>query len=220
MLFVLIGEAVVSALLGGAMLYIAQQVINDTENKNVGVSVKCTLRTIFMCMTGAQLLTAVMLGMVYGAAQRDVLRVLLVCSVLWPCAWSDLCAFLIPNRVLLLGTALNAVLLGALWRAEPLQGKYLLGSAIMAAGALMVAAFLCRAISAKAVGMGDIKLLGMMGLGLGMDLVWMPLFFSFAAVFIFCIFLLLTKRAKRTDSIPFAPFLLFGALAAVFLNGI
>ena len=68
--------------------------------------------------------------------------------------------------------------------------------------------------------MGDIKLLGMMGLGLGMDLVWMPLFFSFAAVFIFCIFLLLTKRAKRTDSIPFAPFLLFGALAAVFLNGI
>lgn len=163
---------------------------------------------------------ALMLSLYYHTARPDILRTLVMCSILWPCAWADFQAFLIPNRVLLAGCAVNVILLGIELLAAPAQAVYLLVRTGTAVLALLAATLLCRLISPKAVGMGDIKLLAVMGFCLGNELVWGAVFFSLLVMFFYGIFVLVTRRAKRTDSIPLAPFLLIGTIAAAFLTGI
>lgn len=171
-------------------------------------------------MAVCQLAVALFLPLFYGLDWTDVLRTLLMLAVLWACAWSDTQVCLIPNRVLALGSLLGAVLLGVEILFRPQQIRYYLLRVAIAAVALLFTALLCRLVSPRAVGMGDVKLLAVLGFCLGMDLVWPALFFSFLLLFVVCVFLLLTRRAKRTDSIPFAPFLLAGTLLAAFLTGI
>lgn len=161
-----------------------------------------------------------MLSQYYHTAACDILRTLVMCSILWPCAWADRCAFLIPNRVLLAGCAICALQMGAEILLDPAQAIYILLRSGIAALALLAATLLCRLLSPQAIGMGDSKLLAVMGFCLGMELVWGAVFFSLLFVFFYGVFVLATKRAKRTDSIPFAPFLLIGTITAAFLTGI
>lgn len=163
---------------------------------------------------------ALMLSLYYHAAWPDILHTLVLCSIVWPCAWTDVRAFLIPNRVLLAGCVVNALLLGVELLTDPGQAVYFLVRTGTAVLALLAATLLCRLISPKAVGMGDIKLLAVMGFCLGNELVWSAVFFSLLVMFFYGIFVLATKRAERTDSIPLAPFLLIGTIAAAFLTGI
>lgn len=171
-------------------------------------------------MAVCQMAVALFLPLFYGVDRTDALRTLLMLAVLWACAWSDAQVCLIPNRVLMLGSLLAAMLLGAEILIRPQQIRYYVLRVVIAAVALLLTALVCRLVSPRAVGMGDVKILAVMGFCLGMDLVWPALFFSFVLLFAVCVFLLLTRRAKRTDSIPFAPFLLAGTLLAAFLTGI
>lgn len=163
---------------------------------------------------------ALFLPLYYGIYWSDLLRTLLMVSVLWACGWADAQVCLIPNRVLLLGSLVAVALLGGEILFQPGQLRYWLLRVVIAAAALLLTALLCRLVSPRAVGMGDVKLLAAMGFCLGMDLVWPALFFSFVLLFAVCVFLLVTRRAKRTDSVPFAPFMLAGTLLAAFLTGI
>ena len=170
-------------------------------------------------MIVSQIILALILLEFYGLDQPAFLRTLLMCSILWPCAWSDAQAYLIPNRVLFVGFAGGMLLLAAQILLDPSQTKWLLISTGIAVGAMMLGTLLCKIVSPKAVGMGDVKLLGVMGLILGMDLAWNVLFCALLVMFAYCVFLLLTKRATREDSVPFAPFVLIGLLAAAILTG-
>ncbi len=212
--------ALAFSLLGAGLLRVARQAVEPLEETPKGLRRLFSQKAALAGMMLADLALAAMLYGFYGQGPFVILRTLLMCSILWPCAWADLQAFLIPNKVLLTGGIVAAGLLGLEVLLQPGQAVFVLSNAAIAAAALLAVSLLCRLISPKAVGMGDVKLLGVMGFCLGMDLVWTALFVSFLMVFVGCVFLLATKRAKRTDSIPFAPFLLLGTLAAAFLTGI
>lgn len=206
-----------AALLGWGLLVCA----NDTvEQAGSTAHPQWRMSWTVMAMTASQLALALFLPVYYGVGGPDLLRTLLMVAILWACAWSDAQVCLIPNRVLVLGSLLGTALLGGeiLW--QPGQIRYWVLRAVVAAVVLLLTALVCRLVSPRAVGMGDVKILAVMGFCLGMDLVWSALFFSFVLLFGVCVFLLLTRRAKRTDSIPFAPFLLAGTLLAAFLTGI
>ena len=123
----------------------------------------------------------------------------------------------LPNVIVLPGYVVGAALLGT---AALLQGD-LVGLGRMAAGAgiLFVFYFVLAFISPRGMGMGDVKLAGVLGLFLG-SLGWGQLAVGAGAAFVlgglFGIILLITRRAGRKSGIPFGPWMLLGAWVGIF----
>lgn len=137
--------------------------------------------------------------------------------VLWVCAWSDLNACLIPNRVIVVGLLEWALLCAVRVMIAPGEAGHLILNCMTAAGLVTVAGFLCRLVASGALGFGDIKLMFCMGLFLGLDMTWNAMLCSMLVIFAVSVVLLLTKRVTRKSSVPFAPALLAGTLLAILL---
>ena len=70
-------------------------------------------------------------------------------------------------------------------------------------------------MKAEAMGMGDVKLMAVVGLFLGLKLTILAMFMAFIIGSIVSIFLLVTKIKGRKDQIPFGPFIVIGSIAAM-----
>jgi leader peptidase (prepilin peptidase)/N-methyltransferase len=72
------------------------------------------------------------------------------------------------------------------------------------------------------MGLGDVKLAGLLGLylgWLGWNWVWVGTFTGFLLGGLVGAVLLVTRRANRKTAIPFGPFMLAGAMLALFIAG-
>ena len=150
---------------------------------------------------------ALVVGLLQGSTVAAVLRALLV-LVLVPCALIDVDRRIIPNRI----TGPAALLAVALGLALDPGGELRrVASAAGCGGFLLVAALAYPA----GMGMGDVKLVGVMGLLLG-PAVLVALFVALAVNALAGIGLMArhgVRRARRT-SLPFGPFLAGGGLFA------
>ena len=154
--------------------------------------------------------------------QQDLHYVVLteaIISILWACSWYDKKYHLIPNRILVFALILRAVILIVQAAVDSGELKYFLLSSGIAALALMIGAILCRVLSPNSVGFGDVKLLGVMGLYLGANNVWSPIFMTLILLFVAGLYLLIFKKADRKTEIPLAPFMLAGTILAAILTG-
>jgi leader peptidase (prepilin peptidase)/N-methyltransferase len=147
----------------------------------------------------------------HHSAAGIALSVTLILLVV-PAAFIDLEHRIIPNRI----TALGAVLALALGLAldpagEP--GRLIAGAA--AGGFLLIAALAYPG----GMGMGDVKLAGMMGLFLGAAVAPALLIAMIAGVVVGSV-VIARKGAKagRKTPVPFGPSLALGALVAIFLG--
>jgi leader peptidase (prepilin peptidase) / N-methyltransferase len=132
----------------------------------------------------------------------------------------DLREQLLPNRILLpgaLGAAALLVLAAALDDAWPALLRALLAAAVCF-GVLLVMALLAPA----GLGMGDVKLAGLLGLllgWLGWPVVLLGFFAGFLVQAVVGVALLALRRAGRRTELPFGPALLAGALGAALASG-
>jgi leader peptidase (prepilin peptidase)/N-methyltransferase len=81
--------------------------------------------------------------------------------------------------------------------------------------------FVLALIQPKGMGMGDVKLAGFIGLGLGYLSLWhvlVGLFMGFLIGGVTAIVLMLTKLRARKDRIPFGPYLAAGAVLTLFIG--
>ncbi|HEU0205691.1 MAG TPA: prepilin peptidase [Pseudolysinimonas sp.] len=151
------------------------------------------------------------------AAVLRLLAFLYLAAITVALAIIDIETHRLPNVIVLPGYAVGVALLGA---AALLQGD-LVGLGRMAAGAGILFAFyfVLAMISPRGMGMGDVKLAGVLGLFLG-SLGWGQLAVGAGAAFVlgglFSIILLITRRAGRTSGIPFGPWMLLGAWVGIF----
>jgi leader peptidase (prepilin peptidase) / N-methyltransferase len=144
-----------------------------------------------------------------GSAATIALNVVFI-LLLVPIALIDVEHRIIPNRL----TALGAMLALAIGTAlDPSGEPERLIAAAVAGGALLVAALAYPG----GMGMGDVKLAGVMGLFLGSAVAPAMLVALFAGV-LFGALVVTQKgaRATRKMAIPFGPFLAFGSVLAVF----
>ncbi len=121
----------------------------------------------------------------------------------------------LPNRIVLPGYLVGAILLGS---ASLISGD--VGALASAGvGALALAALFYILSLAGGMGMGDVKLAGVIGLLLGW-LGWEVLIVGTIATFIlgglFGVSLLVSRRATGKTGVPFGPWMLAGAWVAIF----
>ena len=89
----------------------------------------------------------------------------------------------------------------------------------LAGGVGMLACLsLCRLISRGGIGIGDVKILSAAGFCLGLETGFLSLLAAQLLAVLAAIVLLVTKRAKWKDSLPFAPFLWAGLLLCLCLG--
>lgn len=135
-------------------------------------------------------------------------------------AWIDARTHLLPNRIILPWYLFALVLLGA---ALVLAGdgagllRTLLGGAILFSFYLLL-----HLIQPRGMGLGDVKLAGIMGLYLGY-LSWSHLLLGTVAAFLLgglasLVFIVL-RRAGLKTSLAFGPYLVIGTTAALFVTG-
>ncbi|MCI9370889.1 MAG: prepilin peptidase [Lachnospiraceae bacterium] len=72
-------------------------------------------------------------------------------------------------------------------------------------------------ITHDGIGMGDVKLLAAIGFVLGLELLWAVLLLSSLLCLLVAIILLISKTKTLKDSLPFAPFIMFGYMISITL---
>lgn len=132
-------------------------------------------------------------------------------------AMIDLDTHTLPNRIVLPAYAVAAALLTAAAFLMDEPGRILMS---LLGGAALFGLYLLMALAYPAgMGLGDVKLAGLLGLYLGW-LGWAPLvvgaFSAFLLGGLFALVLLITRRANRKSGIPFGPWMLAGAWLGIF----
>ena len=159
----------------------------------------------------------------------ELLILLLYASLLIVLFITDYEHFILPNIVTYPGIVLAAAvaLLVTLLQYRLSWALFFAGQDFMAifnnyflcaiaggvAGALLL--FLVVVISRGGMGMGDVKLAGLLGLMVGFPLVFVALFVSIWAGGLVAVALLISGRKKRREMLPFGPFLCIGGLATL-----
>jgi leader peptidase (prepilin peptidase)/N-methyltransferase len=143
-----------------------------------------------------------------GATPPTVLTWLVLVGVGVPLAAIDLRCLRLPDALVLPALVTIAALAAAVGEVRAL-----------AAAAVLVATLTVVALLPRSqLGFGDIKISGVLGIGLGL-LGWRTLVVGMMAAFalggIAALALLATGRATRTTPLPFGPWLLLGAALAV-----
>ena len=76
---------------------------------------------------------------------------------------------------------------------------------------LLIALFALIAYKKEGMGLGDVKLMGVLGLFFGVKNIFQIFILSFFVGAIVSIVLLVSKAKKKDDYIPFGPFIVIGA---------
>lgn len=147
-------------------------------------------------------------------------KILSMVMLLVPIAVIDLRDHIIPNRILIGGLILRLVYYAIELAVEGSDALVSLKSDF--AGALIVTLFfmLCSILMKNSIGMGDVKLFGLMGLYQGYLGVMVSIFSSLLVAFILSVVLLISRKKKRNDEIPLGPSIFVGTYIAVILTGI
>ena len=133
-------------------------------------------------------------------------------------AFTDLKKKIIPNALILFGFAFRLLLyiLELIFCSEQFLDIFkndMLGFAI-GFGILFVACI----VSKKAIGFGDVKLFGVIGICTGAICTYTTLLFGLIINTVISLAAMIIKKKNKKDSIPFAPAICIGYLAAIFIS--
>ena len=171
-----------------------------------------------MILTVAGITLMLQLFYVNNSLIHNIKRVCLL-SLLGPIAYTDFTETRIPNIYIILGLIYRGILIPVelLFSREIFLSTIL--SEVVAASALFLAALLCRICIKNSIGAGDMKLFLVMGLFLGLNGIWSAILLSLIVSFIIAVFLLISKRKTKKDSMAFGPALTIGTFLSIFLTG-
>ena len=162
---------------------------------------------IIEAITGAMFLAGYLL---YGPGLLLAVRLLFGCAMIVLFV-IDLQHRILPNVITLPGIIVGflcSVLVGPGWQAS------LLGIAVGGGTLWAIAEIYYRIRHQEGMGMGDVKMLGMVGAFLGWKLVLLTLVFASFSGTLVGIAVLLLKRESMKYALPFGTFLAVGALVA------
>jgi leader peptidase (prepilin peptidase) / N-methyltransferase len=156
-------------------------------------------------------LTAILFGISawFFGMSLDLIVALFITSILLIIFQTDLAEMIIPDRIILFGVIIGALL--RLWIHPLPLWHYGLGL-LAGGGVLYIIAVLSQLLLRKeGMGGGDIKLFGFIGLIVGFKLTLFTLFAASLLGTLFGIALMVAGKYRRGRYIPFGPFIAAGA---------
>lgn len=156
----------------------------------------------------------------YRMPEIQIAKRVALLAVLWPIAVCDFSELRIPNKLILAG-GIGWIILTVV---ELIVSRDTIVASLVNGGvgaaAVIVICVVCMLISKGSLGMGDLKLMLIMALFLGASQIFNAMLVSIFLAFFVALGLLLSKKKKRRDAIPFAPFILSGTFLSFILSGI
>lgn len=145
------------------------------------------------------------------------IKVMVLLSIMAVVLVTDFYSFRIPNTFIIYGLVARVLILAY----EFIKTSDILGivikNEIIGALALLFCGILCNVVIKNSLGYGDIKLFILMGLFLGLSNVWNAMIVSLIISFFVSVYVLLVKKMKKNDIIPFAPSIAIGTFLTVLL---
>ena len=152
-------------------------------------------------------------GLGFDFVLNSFISILLIISF-----FVDMKAQIIPNETNFIGFLVGMVLTYIKFTRSGLEGADALLGMATGAGIFLLIALLALLLYRKVgMGMGDVKLMGMLGLFFGFANTIQIFVFSFFIGAIISVFLLITKLKKSDDYIPFGPFIVVASFITIFL---
>lgn len=152
-------------------------------------------------------------GLGFEFILNSFLAVLLIISF-----FVDIKAQIIPNETNFIGFLVGIILAYIKFTRSGAEGADALLGMVTGAGIfLLIALFALVAYKKVGMGLGDVKLMGMLGLFFGFANTIQIFVFSFFIGAIVSVFLLITKIKKSDDYIPFGPFIVIASFITMFL---
>ncbi|MBS3939172.1 MAG: prepilin peptidase [Peptococcaceae bacterium] len=161
-----------------------------------------------------ELLTAVLLSLIWylQGGSPSTYAYLIFASLLIVISFIDIDHMLIPDQLLVAGVGV--------WLVLQLLSPFIAWSDALAGSALAFALMLVIfVLSRGGMGFGDVKLVGLIGLYLGLSLTLLSLFLAFVLGAAVGLTLILLRLKKGKSALPFGPFLALGAYLAMVWGG-
>lgn len=177
-------------------------------------------RVCYLVIATSFLIVVLMLDLFYQVDVIYILKRIFLLAIMWPIAICDYKEMRIPNRFILCGVITRVMLLVAEFIVSVDMALAMLIYEGIAVVGVFVLCMLCAVISKGSLGMGDVKLLMLMALFLGIEGICYSLFVSLVFSFVIASGLLIFKKKSRSDVIPFAPFILAGTCVSIILSGV
>lgn len=174
----------------------------------------------YLVIAASFVIVVLMLDLFYQADVIYIVKRIFLLGIMWPVAICDYKEMRIPNKFILCGVIIRVLLLLVEFIVSPDTALAMLIYEGIAVIGVFVICILCAAISKGSLGMGDVKLLMLMAMFLGIEGICYSLFVSLVFSFIIASGLLIFKKKSRSDIIPFAPFILAGTCVSLILSGV
>lgn len=146
-------------------------------------------------------------GMRFAAAAVMLLPVMIV----------DLNTRTIPNSLVLAMLAVGTAFHGMLFMAAPEMGGKLFLEAVIGLLGCLILFYVMARLTKDGMGMGDVKQLAALGWMVGLRGTLISALLGLTACTVMAIVLIVFKKKKARDSIPFGPFIFVGYLLAVLI---
>ena len=179
------------------------------RNKTIGFySVICVVFTIICYF----------IFLSYGYPIIKILRYIFLINMLIILAYIDYKKTIIPNKILIImiGVRLIFIAIECLLYKDLVYSILLLAflGLIVGSGIFLIASFIIK----NSLGMGDVKLMGVIGFYVGItDLFSCMLLSLLISLTVGCV-LIMAKKITSKDFIPFAPFLALGTILTLLLK--
>lgn len=183
---------------------------------NTHLKTKTYMIFVFVCLV---VMTVVLVYIYSENTINQNIRCITITSILAIATYYDYLEYRIPNKLILLGlTIWLGITLFELFTTEDIWLRNLITEIIVSL-AFLIVCVLCAVIVRNGLGMGDIKLLMLMGLIEGMDGAVTSVFISMIIIFLASIIMLVTRKKSKTDVLPFAPYILMGTVLSILTSG-
>ena len=172
---------------------------------------------MFFCLCGV----AIALSEIYPSNTlfRNI-KLIILLAILFVAAFVDYQKYIIPNTIILVGLGVRCAIYLIELFSTPDAFWITLKDDMISFLVILVFFVICILIVKSGIGMGDVKLMLLMCLYQGMSGVISSIFCSMLVAFVVSIFLLITKKKTRKDSIAFAPSILIGTIISVVMTGL
>lgn len=210
-------------LMVAAFIYLTHKdFVGETIGSKITSAVKNNKKVlIYLCCALAFMIgLSVALFLIYKTNTLIAnMKVITLLGILVTVTVPDIKEHIIPNKVILAGVVLRVCY--AVVELITLGSGYfaILKGDLFSLGLVAVLFLLGVLVIKNGIGMGDIKLILVMGLFQGVTGVISSLFFSLLVSFFVAIAMLIMKKKSRKDAIAFAPSVLVGTAVSMFLTG-